>query len=114
MLGNVLDNAIRYTPAGGRVRIAAYAAADGVVIEVTDTGIGMSPERLSSLSQPFAYGDAALTRDREGAGLGLAIARTIVELSGGRLAIDSRLGLGTTVAISLPLHRDAGTIDVAA
>ena len=114
VLGNVLDNAIRYTPAGGRVRIAAYAAADGVVIEVTDTGIGMSPERLSSLSQPFAYGDAALTRDREGAGLGLAIARTIVELSGGRLAIDSRLGLGTTVAISLPLHRDAGTIDVAA
>src|SRR6185312_8377620 len=114
VLGNIVDNAIRYTPAGGRVLIAAYAAADGVVIEVTDTGIGMSPERLSSLSQPFAYGDAALTRDREGAGLGLAIARTIVELSGGRLAIDSRLGLGTTVAISLPLHSNAGTIHVAA
>jgi two-component system, cell cycle sensor histidine kinase PleC len=114
VLGNIVDNAIRYTPAGGRVLIAAYAAADGVVIEVTDTGIGMSPERLSSLSQPFAYGDAALTRDREGAGLGLAIARTIVELSGGRLAIDSRLSLGTTVAISLPLHSNAGTIHVAA
>ncbi|HVY50134.1 MAG TPA: ATP-binding protein [Devosia sp.] len=104
MLGNLVDNAVRFTPAGGRVCVAAYAAADGVVLEVTDTGIGMSPERLSSLSQPFAYGDAALTRDREGAGLGLAIARAIVELSGGRLAIDSREGIGTTVAVSLPLQ----------
>jgi two-component system cell cycle sensor histidine kinase PleC len=104
MLGNLVDNAIRFTPAGGRVNLAAYAGTDGVVLEVTDTGIGMSPERLSSLSQPFAYGDAALTRDHEGAGLGLAIARTIVELSGGRLAIDSREGIGTTVAVSLPLQ----------
>jgi two-component system cell cycle sensor histidine kinase PleC len=114
MLGNLIDNAIQFTPAGGRVTIAAHAASDGVVLEVSDTGIGMPPERLSSLSQPFAYGDAALTRDREGAGLGLAIARTIAELSGGRLAIDSRPGLGTTVAVSLPLlHHDEAT-DVAA
>lgn len=110
MLGNLVDNAIRFTPAGGRVSVAAYAAADGVVLEVTDTGIGMSPERMSALSQPFAYGDAALTRDREGAGLGLAIARTIVELSGGRLAIDSREGLGTTVAVSLPLQTQRAQI----
>ncbi|MDO8359722.1 MAG: ATP-binding protein [Devosia sp.] len=103
MMSNLLDNAIRFTPAGGRVSVAAHAASDGVVLEVTDTGIGMGPERLSALSQPFAFGDAALTKDREGAGLGLAIARTIVELSGGRLAIDSRPGLGTTVAVSLPL-----------
>jgi len=69
---------------------------------------------LSALSQPFAFGDAALTKDREGAGLGLAIARTIVELSGGRMAIDSRVGLGTTVAVSLPLLRTATRIDAAA
>ena len=114
MLANLLDNSVRFTPGGGRVTVAAYAALDGVVVEVTDTGIGMSAERLSSLSQPFAYGDAALTRDREGAGLGLAIARTIAELSGGRLAIDSRPGLGTTVAISLPLLRRDDRIEVAA
>ena len=114
MLGNLADNAIRFTPAGGRITLAAHAASDGVVLEISDTGIGMSADRLSSLSQPFAYGDAALTRDREGAGLGLAIARTIAELNGGRLAIDSRPGLGTTVAVSLPLLQRPQAKDVAA
>ena len=115
MLGNLVDNAIRYTPARGNISLAAYSAVDGVVLEVTDTGIGMSAERLGAVSQPFAFGDASMTRDRDGAGLGLAIARAIVQLSGGRLAIDSRPGLGTTVAISLPLI-DAGSpaIEVAA
>ena len=103
MVSNLVENALRFTPRGGRVTLAAYAAEDGVVIEITDTGIGMSHERLETLSQPFAFGDAALTRDREGAGLGIAISRAIAELSGGHLAIDSRQGLGTTVAVSLPL-----------
>jgi two-component system cell cycle sensor histidine kinase PleC len=114
MLSNVVDNAIRFTPAGGKVTLAAYAASDGVVLEITDTGIGMSPERLSALSQPFAFGDATLTKDRSGAGLGLAIARATAELSGGHLAIDSRPGLGTTVAVSLPLHGVQSRIDAAA
>jgi two-component system cell cycle sensor histidine kinase PleC len=115
MLGNLVDNAIRYTPSRGQVTLAAYAATDGVVLEVTDTGIGMSPERLATVSQPFAFGDASLTRDRDGAGLGLAIARTIAELSGGRLAVDSRPGLGTTVAVSLPLmDGQIPAVDVAA
>jgi two-component system cell cycle sensor histidine kinase PleC len=114
VLGNLVDNAIRFTPARGRVSVAAHAASDGVVLEVTDTGIGMSPERLAAVSQPFALGDAALTRDHEGAGLGLAIARAITELSGGRLAIDSRPGLGTTVAVSLPLPAAAATVSRAA
>lgn len=103
MLGNVVENAIRFTPQGGKVSVAAYAATDGVVIEIADSGIGMSEERLASLSQPFVFGDAAFTREHEGAGLGIAIARAIAELSGGRLAIDSSPALGTTVAISLPL-----------
>lgn len=103
MAGNIVENAIRFTRAGGKVSIAAYAAPDGVVLEITDTGVGISPERLAALSQPFAFGDAALTRQHGGAGLGVAIARAIAELSGGHLAIDSRLALGTSVAISLPL-----------
>jgi two-component system cell cycle sensor histidine kinase PleC len=107
MLGNLVENAIRFTPSGGKITLAAYAAADGVVLEVSDTGIGMSDELLERLSQPFVFGDAAFTREHPGAGLGIAIARAIAELSGGRLAIDSRPALGTTVAISLPL-RPAG------
>jgi len=114
MLGNLVDNAIRFTPPGGRVAVAAYAATDGCVLEVTDSGIGMNADRLAALSQPFAFGDAALTKDREGAGLGLAIARTIAELSGGRLAIDSRPALGTTVAVSLPLAVEQNQIEFAA
>ncbi len=104
MISNIVENSLRFTPAGGRVTLAAFAARDGVVIEITDTGMGMSEERLASLSQPFALGDATFTREGIGPGLGISIARAIAELSGGHLAIDSSPALGTTVAISLPLH----------
>ncbi len=103
MLGNVLENALRFTPSGGRVSLAAYAASDGVLLEIADTGVGMTGERLSALSQPFALGDATVAPEHGGYGLGLPIARAIAEQSGGRLAIDSRPGLGTTVAITLPV-----------
>ncbi|WP_375449518.1 ATP-binding protein [uncultured Devosia sp.] len=104
MLSNIVENAVRFTPAGGRINVAAFAAPDGVVIEISDTGIGMSEERLETLSHPFARGDATFTREGVGPGLGISIARAIAELSGGRIAIDSSLSLGTTVAISLPLQ----------
>jgi signal transduction histidine kinase len=108
MLGNLMDNAIRFTPAGGKINLNAYVGSDGIVIELSDTGIGMTEERLASLSQPFVLGDATFTRKTGGAGLGIAIARAIAELSGGRLAIDSSPALGTTVAISLPAQVEAG------
>lgn len=104
MVSNIVENSLRFTQPGGRITLAAFAARDGVVIEITDTGLGMSEERLESLSQPFALGDATFTRDGIGPGLGISISRAIAELSGGRMAIDSSLSLGTTVAISLPLH----------
>jgi two-component system cell cycle sensor histidine kinase PleC len=110
MLANVVDNAIRFTPGGGRVTLAAFAARDGVVIEVTDTGLGMSEERLESLSQPFALGDATFTREGVGPGLGISISRAIAELSGGHMAIDSSPSLGTTVAISLPINQEAALV----
>ena len=112
MISNIVENSLRFTPAGGRVTLAAFAARDGVVIEITDTGLGMNEERLASLSQPFALGDATFTRDGIGPGLGISISRAIAELSGGHLAIDSSPALGTTVAISLPLH--ASDLSVAA
>lgn len=107
MLGNIVENAVRFTPTGGRITVAAFVAPDGAVIEVSDTGLGMSEERLQSLSHPFALGDATFTRTGGGPGLGISIARAIAELSGGRIAIDSGLALGTTVAISLPLQEMA-------
>lgn len=110
MAGNIMDNALRFTQAGGRVTLAGFAADDGVVIEISDTGIGMSEERLASLSQPFALGDATFTRDGVGPGLGISIARAIAELSGGRMAIDSSPALGTTVAITLPLDPAAADL----
>ncbi|QMV02837.1 hypothetical protein GHV40_15720 [Devosia sp. D6-9] len=113
MLGNIVDNAIRFTPQGGSVKLAAFAAADGVVIEVSDTGLGMSEDRLASLSQPFVLADATFTR-KTGSGLGIAIARAIAEQSGGRLAIDSSPALGTTVAISLPLREYAQALPAVA
>jgi two-component system cell cycle sensor histidine kinase PleC len=77
------------------------------VVEITDTGLGMSEERLEALSQPFALGDSTFTREGVGPGLGISIARAIAELSGGNLAIDSSPSLGTTVAISLPIAQAA-------
>jgi two-component system cell cycle sensor histidine kinase PleC len=111
MVANIVDNSLRFTPAGGRITLAAFAARDGVVVEITDTGVGMSEERLASLSQPFALGDATFTRDGVGPGLGISISRAIAELSGGNLAIDSSPALGTTVAISLPLAPAAAIVE---
>jgi two-component system cell cycle sensor histidine kinase PleC len=106
MLSNIVENSLRFTKKGGRITVAGFAARDGVVIEVTDTGIGMDEERLASLSQPFALGDATFTRDGVGPGLGISISRAIAELTGGHMAIDSSPALGTTVAFSLPLHAE--------
>jgi two-component system cell cycle sensor histidine kinase PleC len=103
MISNIVENAIRFTPAGGTLTLATHSADDGVVVEITDTGIGMNEERLSSLRQPFALGDATFTRDGAGPGLGISISRAIAELSGGHMVIDSTPAVGTTVAISLPL-----------
>ncbi len=103
MLDNLVDNAIRFTPRGGEIRLAAWAAEDGVVLEVSDTGIGMSEEQLARLSQPFALPDATCAKSHDGIGLGIAISRAIAEASGGRLVIDSMPDTGTTVAISLPV-----------
>ncbi len=103
MLENLLDNAFKFTQPGGRIKLAAWVAQDGVVIEITDTGIGIEKSRLEKLLEPMSHGDAHLSKNMAGVGLGLAIARSIAELSGGELAIDSTPCIGTTVAVSLPL-----------
>ena len=103
LLENLLDNAFKFTQGGGKIRLAAWVADDGIVLEVTDTGIGIHPSRLSQLLEPFAHHNALRAKGQKGIGLGLAIARSIAELSGGELAIDSSPSIGTTVVVSLPI-----------
>jgi two-component system cell cycle sensor histidine kinase PleC len=102
-LTNLLNNALKFTHAGGSVTIEAVKRNDGgVTIYVRDTGVGMSPEEVKIALEPFGQVDAGHNRWREGTGLGLPIAKALVELHGGTLAIQSQKGMGTEVAAVLP------------
>jgi signal transduction histidine kinase len=110
----LVDNAARFSPASAPVTFSASIDGDSLVLVTTDQGPGIPPDLLPYVFDRFRRGDPARGRRSTGAGLGLAIARTIAELSGAHMAIDSRPGLGTTVAISLPLSSGEMAIDVAA
>jgi signal transduction histidine kinase len=101
VLFNLLRNAIRHTPADGSVTVRAEAGLEAVMIEVADTGDGIAPEALAHVFEPFYRGPRDAARDTEGAGLGLAISRAIVENHGGRIWIGSSEH-GTSVRFSLP------------
>ena len=106
VLLNLLSNAVKFTARGGRVRITAHEADDGgIVFAVADTGIGMRSEDIPIALEPFCQVDSLLARKYEGTGLGLPLAKAIVEHHGGRLWIESELGKGTTVYFSLPAER---------
>ncbi|MFZ5791716.1 MAG: ATP-binding protein [Pseudomonadota bacterium] len=106
MLLNLLSNAIKFTPERGRIAIGGGPAADGgVEIAVSDTGIGMSAEEQRLALEPFVQVDSSLARRFEGSGLGLPITKRFIELHGGRLAIESRKGEGTTVTLWFPPGR---------
>jgi signal transduction histidine kinase len=100
----VLDNAVKFTPAGGTVRLSAAAPGGQAEVVVEDTGIGISPEQLSHIFERFYRGDPARARGNgaEGAGLGLAIARWIADAHGARIEVTSEPGKGTRVAIRFP------------
>jgi signal transduction histidine kinase len=102
LLTNLIENAIRHTPEGGHITLSAHEAGDEVVIAVADTGEGIPPEHLPHVCDRFYRVDAARSRAEGGAGLGLAICQSIVRAHGGRLAIESEVGRGTTVRVTLP------------
>jgi len=103
VFNNVISNAVKFTPPGGSVLVSASALRDGgVVTSVRDTGVGMTKDEITVALTPFAQVDASHSRWREGAGLGLPIAKALVQLHGGRLEIHSAKSLGTEVAITLP------------
>jgi PAS domain S-box-containing protein len=106
ILLNLLGNAVKFTDTGGDVVLAVRHSGDGRVdFEVRDTGSGMTAGEIELAVEPFGQVDGGLTRRREGAGLGLPIARRLAELHGGSFSIFSEKGLGTRVLVTLPAHR---------
>ena len=99
----LVENAVKYTPRGGRAELALRVADGWAEIAVSDTGVGMDPADLERIFEPFVRLDAARTRDTAGAGLGLPIARSIVTAHGGTLGAESTPGAGSTFTIRLPL-----------
>lgn len=102
ILLNLLSNAVKFTNAGGSVEISCQRELAGVVIVVSDTGVGIPKDKISIVTMPFEQVGSELTRKHEGSGLGLAITKDLIGLHGGSLDIASELGVGTTVTVLLP------------
>lgn len=107
MLMNLLSNACKFTPEGGRIELAATIEGGNVLLSVRDTGIGIPPDHVARLGEPFYQVDSSYSRQLEGAGLGLAIVRGLADLHGGRLEIESTLGEGSCFRLVLPLDAEA-------
>lgn len=105
ILLNLLSNAIKFTSPGGEVQLEAWANSTGFRFSVSDTGIGIAAADIERAMAPFGQIDSRLARRYQGTGLGLPLARSMVELHGGTLTIDSTPGVGTTVTVWLPPER---------
>lgn len=110
LLGHLIANAIKFTHAGKvevRVRPDTSSADQWLVIEVSDTGIGIAPGLLGEIFQSFRQGQRGLTRSYPGLGLGLALARKLADVMGGLITVESRQGVGSTFTVRLPLRRSS-------
>ena len=99
---HLLSNALNYTPPGGRVAMRVARDGDSAIVEVADTGVGLSDEDAAQLFERFFRASSSVDGAVPGVGLGLAIVKAIVELHGGRVEVDSRAGAGTTFSVRLP------------
>jgi two-component system, OmpR family, sensor histidine kinase BaeS len=109
VLGNILDNALRHTCTGGHVNVTTFNNDDELVIAVTDTGDGVAPEHLPRLFDRFYRVDAARDRQHGGAGIGLSIAKALIEAHDGHIEAHSEgHGTGCTVSVALPYRRPPG------
>jgi signal transduction histidine kinase len=102
---NLLSNAVKFTPEGGRISLKAGLTDGTVEISVTDTGIGIAPDDQAAIFEEFRQVGTDETRKQEGTGLGLTLAKKFVELHGGRIWVESRVGVGSTFTFTLPLSR---------
>ena len=102
MFTNLVDNAVKYTPPGGRVEVTGGSEGAEIVIRVSDTGIGIPEAKLPRIFERFYRVDKARSKETGGTGLGLSIARHIAENHGGRVAVESTPGEGSTFTVNLP------------
>ena len=105
VLINLVANAIRHTPSGGKISLYVTAKANQVHLRISDTGEGIAPEDLPMIWERFYKGDKSRTRTQGGTGLGLAIVKRIVEGHGGQINVESKLNEGTTFNIVLPVQQ---------
>lgn len=103
VLGNLVSNALRYTPAGGQITLSARRAGNALALAVADTGVGIAADALPHVFDRFYRGDPARNQEGDESGLGLAIAKSITEAHGGKIEVDSELGRGTTFTVRMPL-----------
>ncbi len=99
---NVLTNAVKFTKTGGSIWAECYQREEHLIIKICDTGIGIPANKLAAVLRPFEQASSYYTKDYEGTGLGLAITKELIELHGGNMHIDSKVGIGTTVTLRLP------------
>jgi two-component system, OmpR family, phosphate regulon sensor histidine kinase PhoR len=104
-VSNLVSNAVRYTPAGGRIEVGWREEGNELIMAVRDTGPGIAPEHLPRLSERFYRVDRSRSRETGGTGLGLAITKHVAQRHGGTLRIESQLGVGSTFMLVLPLSR---------
>src|SRR5438094_1275914 len=106
VLFNLIGNSVKFTPAGGRIEIRGrFDSQTGMTIAVADTGIGIAPEDLSRVIEPFVQVDSSLSRRHPGTGLGLPAVRRIMELHNGSFDLQSSVGSGTTATVTFPAER---------
>ena len=108
VLGNLLSNAFKFTERGGTVELTVSTATDAVEMRVRDTGAGIPAENVPFVFEKFFQADNQASASAKGTGLGLAIAKSIVNAHGGSISVDSKVGSGTTFAISLPIKASGG------
>ena len=103
---NLLSNGVKFTEQRGRIQISSVLHDSGdLVLSISDTGVGIPPDQVEKVLEPFEQVADHLTRENEGTGLGLPIARALIELHGGELVLSSKPGAGTTATLRLPGNR---------
>jgi signal transduction histidine kinase len=114
MLLNLVNNAVKFTPSGGGVAVGAALRADGFVVTVRDSGIGIAEADLGRVLQPFVQAETTLNRRQEGTGLGLALVKSMIEIHGGTLRLESTVGNGTAAELVFPPGRISAAHEEAA